>query len=176
MSRREKWVTGNARAFTLVEILIVVTVLGILAGVVIPTVGNSSTSAKEGVLRTDLKLLRRFVLIYKGQHIDVGPGYPNGNTAEAPTEDAFIEQATMSSTPGGETAAPGTPGFDRGPYLERMPVNPFNNMSTIQMLADGEDFPANADGDHGWIYKAATSELRADNTGTGSDGQRYYDY
>ena len=176
MNRRKKWVMSKARAFTLVEILIVVTILGILAGIVIPTVGNSGNSAREGVLRTNLKLLRRFVLIYKGQHIDVGPGYPNGNTADAPTEDAFVEQATMSSNTGGETAAPGTAGFNRGPYLERMPVNPFNNMGTVRMLADGDDFPANADGNNGWIYKAATSELRADNTGADSDGQRYYDY
>ncbi len=49
-------------------------------------------------------------------------------------------------------------------------------MSTVQVLSDNEDFPGNADGSHGWIYKAATSELRADNTGTDSDGQRYYDY
>ena len=166
----------KARAFTLVEILIVVVLLGILAAVVIPAVANSGGSARSSALAQDLKLLRRFVLIYKIQHLEVGPGYLNGNTSAAPTEQVFIDQATMSSNTSGQTAAIGTPGFDRGPYLGKIPANPFNGMSTVQMLGNGENFPANADGSHGWIYKAATSEVRADNTGTDINGKRYYDF
>ena len=166
----------KARAFTLVEILIVVVLLGILAAVVIPAVANSGGSARSSALAQDLKLLRRFVLIYKIQHLEVGPGYLNGNTSADPTEQVFIDQATMSSNTSGQTAAIGTPGFDRGPYLGKIPANPFNGMSTVQMLGNGENFPANADGSHGWIYKAATSEVRADNTGTDINGKRYYDF
>ena len=166
----------TARAFTLVEVLIVTVLLGVLAAIVIPTVANSTTSAKDSALATDLQLLRRFVLVYKAHHLEVAPGYPNGNTTAAPTELAFIEQATMSSNAGGQTAVIGTPGFNRGPYMQRIPVNPFNNKSTIQMLGNGEDFPANADDSHGWIYKAATAEIRADSTGADSSGKRYYDY
>jgi len=166
----------RARAFTLVEILIVVVLLGILAAVVIATVGNSTTSAKASALATDLQLLRNFIMVYKGQHLEAAPGYPNGDTTAAPTEQAFVEQATMSSNNSGQTAAVGTPGFVRGPYMQKIPVNPFNNLSTIQMLADGEAFPANADDSHGWICKAATAEIRADTSGTNSNGKRYYDY
>jgi prepilin-type N-terminal cleavage/methylation domain-containing protein len=166
----------KARAFTLVEILIVVVLLGILAAVVIPAVANSGGSARSSALAQDLKLLRRFVLIYKIQHLEIGPGYPNGDITQAPTELTFIDQATMASNDSGQTAAIGTPGFDRGPYLGKIPTNPFNGMSTIQMLGDGENFPANADDSHGWIYKAATSEVRADNVGTNVNGKPYYDY
>ena len=166
----------KARAFTLVEILIVVVLLGILAAVVIAAVGNSTTSAKASALATDLQLLRNFILIYKGQHLEVAPGYPNGDTTAAPTNQAFVEQATMSSNTSGQTAVVGTPGFERGPYMQKTPVNPFNNLSTVQMLADGEAFPANADDSHGWIYKAATAEMRADTSGTDSNGKAYYDY
>ena len=70
----------------------------------------------------------------------------------------------------------GTPGFERGPYLARIPENPFNEKTSVQMLGDGENFPVAADDQHGWIYKAATSELRADNTGTDGTGKSYYDY
>ena len=58
----------------------------------------------------------------------------------------------------------------------KIPVNPLNNLSTVQMLGDGESFPAEADDSHGWIYKAATSEIRADSSGTNKDGKRRYDY
>jgi prepilin-type N-terminal cleavage/methylation domain-containing protein len=167
---------NKARAFTLVEILVVVVLLGILAAVVIATVGNSTTSAKASALATDLQLLRNFILVYKGQHLEVAPGYPDGNTSVAPTEQAFIDQATLSSNARGQTDVVGTAGFERGPYMQKMPVNPFNNLSTVEMLADGANFPANADDSHGWICKAATGEIRADTSGTDSNGKRYYDY
>jgi type II secretory pathway pseudopilin PulG len=159
-----------------VEILIVVVLLGILAAVVIATVGNSTTSAKASALATDLQLLRNFILIYKGQHLEVAPGYPNGDTTAAPTEEAFVDQATLSSNARGQTAVVRTAGFERGPYMQKIPVNPFNNLTTVQMLADGEAFPANADDSHGWICKPATAEIRADTTGTDSKGKAYYDY
>ena len=166
----------RARAFTLVEILIVVVLLGVLAGVVLPLVAGSAISARESALAHDLNMLRRFVLIYTAQHLEVGPGYPDGDTTQAPTEQVFVDQITMASNSNGQTAAVGTPGFNRGPYLMRLPANPLNGLSTVQVLVDAENFPANADDSHGWVYKASTAEVRADNTGANDSGKRYYDY
>jgi prepilin-type N-terminal cleavage/methylation domain-containing protein len=167
---------AKARAFTLIEILIVVVLLGVLAMIVIPTVASSTTSAKESALATDLNLLRRLILIYKSQHLEVGPGYPDGDTTQAPTEQVFIEQATMASNINGETAPVGTAGFNRGPYVQKIPVNPLNGKRTVQMLGNGEAFPAEPDNSHGWVYKSATSEIRADSTGADESGKLYYDY
>jgi len=167
---------NKSKAFTLVEILIVVVLLGVIAAIVIPAFANSTTSAKDSALAVDLQLLRRVILVYKSQHLEVGPGYPDGDATQAPTEQAFIEQTTTASNTNGQTAAIGTPGFNRGPYLMKIPVNPFNEKNTIEMLADGQAFPANADDSHGWIYKAATSEIRANNTGNNLSGKQYYDY
>ncbi len=167
---------NKAKGFTLVEILVVVVLLGVLAAIVIPAFANSTTFAKDSALAVDLQLLRRVILVYKSQHLEVGPGHPNGDSTQAPTEQAFIDQTTMASNTNGQTAAIGTPAFNRGPYLMKIPVNPFNEKNTIEMLADGQAFPANADGSHGWIYKAATSEIRADNTGADQSGTEYYDY
>jgi hypothetical protein len=60
--------------------------------------------------------------------------------------------------------------------MARIPANPLNGKNTFQMLGNDENFPADADGSHGWIYKAATSEMRADSLGADSNGKRYYDY
>jgi prepilin-type N-terminal cleavage/methylation domain-containing protein len=166
----------QARAFTLVEILIVVVLLGVLAAIVIPSVAHSGTAARESALASDLALLRRFVLIYKSQHLEVSPGYLNGNTAATPTEAAFVAQAILSSKAGGQTAARGTADFNYGPYLSRIPANPFNNLDTIQMVPNGSPFPAAADGSHGWIFKPETGEIRPDNPGTSDQGRAYYDY
>jgi prepilin-type N-terminal cleavage/methylation domain-containing protein len=166
----------RASAFTMVEILIVVVLLGVLATIVIPALAKSTTSARSTTLATDLKLLRRFVQVYTGQHLEVPPGYPDGDTTAAPTEQAFIDQATLSSKADGQTAARGTPGFNRGPYLSWIPTNRFNGLNTIQIVPDGADLPANADGSHGWIYKPSTREIRPDNRGTDDRGRPYYDY
>ncbi|MBN2129989.1 MAG: prepilin-type N-terminal cleavage/methylation domain-containing protein, partial [Sedimentisphaerales bacterium] len=135
----------RARAFTLVEILVVVVLLGVLAAIVIPAVANSGTAARQSALAGSLNLLRRFVLIYTSQHNEVAPGYPDGDSTAAPTEAAFCDQATLSSKADGTTAARGTVGFDYGPYLSKMPTNPFNNLDTVQILANGAAFPAEAD-------------------------------
>ena len=166
----------NRRAFTLVEILIVVVLLGILAATIIPMVANSTMSAKYSALALDLQMLRRYVLIYKAQHLEVAPGYPNGATDQAPIEQAFLDQIMTASKPNGQTAAVGTAGFERGPYLSKIPKNPINGKRSVHMLGNGENFPADGDDSHGWIYKAATSEVRADISGSSRDGKRYYDY
>ena len=166
----------KARGFTLVEILIVVVLLGLLAGIVLPLIAGGALSARETALASDLQMLRRYVLMYRGQHLEVAPGYLNGDTTAAPTAVAFFDQMTMSSNSSGQTAPVGTPGFNRGPYLMKMPVNPLNNLDTLEVLADGAAFPANGNDSHGWIYKAATTEVRADSAGANSSGKLYYDY
>lgn len=166
----------RARGFTLVEILITVVLLGILASVVISAVGDSTSCAKNVALARDVQLLRRFIIIYKGQHLEVNPGYPNGNTGANPTQQAFIDQATLASNELGNTAARGTVGFHRGPYMYKLPVNPLNGLNTVQMLANGQAFPAAGDDSHGWIYKAQTGEVRADSAGIDFSGKAYIDY
>jgi len=166
----------RAKAFTLVEILIVVVLLGILAVVLIPMVSGSVISSKESTLAHDIQMLRRVILIYKGQHLEMSPGYPDGDTTQAPTEQAFIDQLMLSSNTNGQTAPLGTPGFIRGPYLSRLPTNSLNNEDTVQILGDAQNFPANGDDSHGWIFKPATSEIRPDNGQTDGAGKRYYDY
>jgi prepilin-type N-terminal cleavage/methylation domain-containing protein len=176
MNKRKQRITCKVRAFTLVEILIVVTILGILAAVVMPMASGGAISAKQSALATDLQLLNRFILVYKAHHLELAPGYPNGQTSAVPTEQAFIDQAILSSNAAGQTAAVGTPGFERGPYMQHIPANPLNGLSTVQMLGNGDSFPADGDNSHGWIYKAVTGQIRADSTGSDDSGKRYYDY
>lgn len=166
----------RARAFTLVEIMIVVVLLAVLAAIVFPSLSKGTTMAKESALASELGMLRRFVLIYASQHLEVAPGYPNGDTGAGPTDAAFRDQATLSSKSTGTTAAVGTPGFPYGPYLSRIPANPFNGLDTVQMLANGQAFPAVPDNSHGWICKPQTGEIRSDTTGTSAKGVAYYDF
>src|SRR5258708_3304185 len=94
------------RGFSLVEILIVVIVLGILAGIVVPQFSMASSDAKLSSLKTNLQSIRGQIQLYKVQHGDAWPTAAN-----------FSNQMTLSSKDDGTTAAIGTAGYTFGPYL-----------------------------------------------------------
>ena len=87
-ARRSRAARGG---FTLIEILIVVIILGILAGILFPQFSNASLLARENTLREDLRFMRSQILTFRIQHGDVSPGYPNGNVSAVPTESDFID-------------------------------------------------------------------------------------
>src|SRR4051812_15890238 len=95
LSARRAGTPRRKRAFTLIEILIVVVILGILAAIVIPQFSNASHVARENSLKDDLRYLRTQVAVFKAQHRDVPPGYPSGNIASTPTSADFIAQMTQ---------------------------------------------------------------------------------
>lgn len=67
--------------------------------------------------------------------------------------------------------------YPLGPYLPYgIPENPMNGLASVQMLADGDEFPPEPDGLSGWIYRPRTGELRANSAGwVPLGGARYFD-
>lgn len=166
----------RATAFTLVEILIVVVLLGVLAAVVVPSFSNASQSARCSMLLDNLRIMRTQIQVFAAQHNDVAPGYPGLDPTVAPTEAAFVNHMTRSSTASGALADPGTDGYPFGPYLREIPENPVNGRATVRVLADGDTFPSEAADTHGYVYQPATTMLKADSTGSDDGGKEYFDY
>ena len=160
------------KAFTLVELLIVISVLGIIAALVIPEMKGHATKTKEAAAKDNLRILRNAIEVYAAQHNGTPPGYSSGSISVT----AFVNQLCLASDMGGATAAPGTPGYDYGPYLPSIPDNPFNSLADVTILADAANLPAEATGDTGWIYKPSTKQTRIDYPGTDSAGDTYYEY
>lgn len=165
---------GHRRAgFTLVELLIVVVILGILAGVVLPQISSSTEDASYSAAYQNVQTLRAAVDMYKVNHGKY-PGYPAGGGA--PTEATFVAQMTLVSKKDGSTAALGTAGYPYGPYIKAgIPENPFNNLSTVKIIADGAAFPTAADDTTGWIFKPETGQLKCNSTATNSEGKKIFD-
>lgn len=126
------------RAFTLIEILIVVVILGILAAIVVPRFSDATETSKENALKGNLFRLRQQIEIYKAEHGDY------------PTLADFIDQMTLASDKAGDTAAVGTSGYPFGPYIHQMPVNPFTDTVPIGSGAVGSS---------AWYYDETTGHI-----------------
>ena len=167
---------GTGKGFTLIELLIVVVILAAIAAIVLPKFSNASATARASMLADDLRITRMQISVYKHQHRGVPPGYPDGDIESEPTEAAFVAQMTLLSDADGETAPIGTEGYDFGPYLREIPVNPVNDKRTIQVIGDEEQLPTEGDDSHGWVYQPTTLTIKSDASGQDESGKKYIDY
>jgi general secretion pathway protein G len=172
---RERTMKHN-RGFTLVEVLVVVIILGVLATVVVPRLSTATAAARYSMLADDVRIARLQIVLFRGQHHGISPGYPGLVTTAAPTECAVVDHLTKSSTPAGEVADPGTDGFPYGPYMSRIPENPINGKATIHVIADNCAVPVAGDDSHGWIYQPSTCIFKADASGADEWGKAFIDY
>jgi len=164
------------RAFTLVEVIIVVTILGILAAVVIPTFQGQSTSARESAAKDSLKTMRVQIELYKLQHDGVPPGYANGFPVSTATLRLQFVGTTKVTGAASSSKVPSTT-YPYGPYVRELPENPFNNLTNIAYVAEATDFSAAVDGtSSGWLYKKETGDIRINWMGTDQKDDNFYDY
>jgi prepilin-type N-terminal cleavage/methylation domain-containing protein len=165
----------SKKAFTLVELMVVVAILGIMAAIVIPMFGNHIQQAKEAAAHDALRIIRSQIELYKFEHQGLRPGYMNGVQA---TPTVLINQFIGTSTITGMASASRTPAgvYKYGPYLQKLPVNPYNKLSTIKYVANATAFSTAATKTTGWLYKKETAEFKLNWTGTDSEGKNYLDY
>ena len=167
------------RAFTLIEILIVVVILGIVAAIVVPELSSASRQAREGVLKDSVRFMREQITRYMIQHDDDPPGYPAGGDiiSTTPSEADFIDQMTRYTDVLGNSAAGYTNTFKFGPYLTKIPDNPLSSKSGILVVANGGAIPApDLTQPYGWIYKPQTLQFIPNVPGTDLDGRPYTSY
>jgi len=164
------------KAFTLIEVILVVAILGILAAFIFPTLQGHTAKARESAAKSSLSTMRTQIELYKMQHKGTTPGYADGN----PVGEAMLHlQFTATSTETGAVSPSTVPSdpFLFGPYLMKLPKNPFNKLSTIAYVPEATAFADAVDGtSSGWLYKKETGEFRLNWTGTDSEGIYFYDY
>lgn len=156
------------RAFTLIELVIVVGILGIIAAIVIPTLQSHTQKVKEATAKDHLRMMRTLIEIYEAKN-GVPPGYPDNDISNVPLAEKFREHITISEV------AP--PNEFRGSML-KFPENPFNNKDAVKIIPDLTDFPAAPEDidTFGWIYQPATKTVRLNWEGVDSEGISYFDY
>lgn len=91
---------SRANAFTLVEILIVVVILGILAAIVIPQFTNASESAVRSTLKSQLQTIVSQIELYRvrnrGVYPTLGTGQSDGGWGVLITE-SYLKEPPLNS-------------------------------------------------------------------------------
>ncbi len=133
---------GCRRAFTLIEVLIVVIIMALLAATIIPQFSSSTTDAKKSSLNFNLHTIRSQIEMYKVHHNNI-----------APKLTTFVDQMTKPTDINGLTTGASTD-LIYGPYLKgKVPVNPFNGKNTLVAVAQSGQEPTDVvTGGAGWQY------------------------
>jgi general secretion pathway protein G len=123
--------------FTLVEILIVVIILGILAGIVIPQFSTASGDSRNSSVKSQLQTVRNAIQVYQMQHMDTLPDLSSGWTP-------LLTQTNPQGSTTGTVLV--------GPYLPSVPVN---------ILTGGSNISTAAGAGVDWVWTAGTGKLSA---------------
>jgi len=135
---------ARERAFTLIEVLIVVVIVAILSGTVISRYASSTYDAKEASLRTNLRILRPQILLYQHDHNGQFPVIQN----------ADLPQLTGVTNAAGQIGA-GGPDYPFGPYIDAIPPNSYDGSNKVSPVANPGVAPVGPVGIRkGWQYDA----------------------
>ncbi|MCB9846225.1 MAG: prepilin-type N-terminal cleavage/methylation domain-containing protein [Phycisphaeraceae bacterium] len=124
------------RAFTLVELLIVILILGILAAIVVPSFFGATEEARQETTRHELLKLRRAVEVYMTRHSNGLPGVLAG--------DGTWGEIVMD-----------------GEYLSGPPTNAWVGEVTGREIVIGDEPDGAYHTDYGWIFDDTTGDIWA---------------
>jgi general secretion pathway protein G len=173
------------RAFTLVELLIVVIILAILAAIIVPQFSSATVDAQETALDANLSGLRAAIELYNAQHTT---GYPGAvattvgcatpGTGAINTNQAFMDHLLLYSDVTGKTCTLGdATTYKFGPYLRKgIPADPIYKkgsvVAEIVVTSAGTALaPAAATG--GWAYDTRSGQIVLNSNANDSKGKAY---
>jgi general secretion pathway protein G len=139
--------------FTLIEVLIVVVIMAVLAGVLIPLVKAPTQDAKDATLKHSLHTMQSQLQLYRIDHVGSSPKI----------QEDSLPQLIKATNTQGATGLPG-PDYPHGPYVAEIPPNPFGNSSKVAAVASPGKPPGGVVGTlGGWQYDETTGMIYPNN-------------
>jgi len=139
-------------AFTLVELVMIMVVIGLLAAIIVPRYATQRENAKKAVTQANLETLRTAINLYYAK---------NGSYPDGPTFNTLMTTGT-------------------NPYLAEIPPDGFSlaNSPSAIIVSSSPTCPCGSDG--GWCYDAIGGKIYPDLQGAAfavePDGILFCDY
>ena len=151
----------RGRAFTLVEMIIVLVILAILAAIVTSRMSGASQRAGAAALDGDLATLRKAIEMYQVEH-----------AGQYPSAAGINQQLTQFTDHSGDPSPDKDATHSYGPYLRSVPP------LSVGTRRGRSGIAAANGGSVGWIYDATTGHIRANSAPDEADdqGKLYLDY
>lgn len=124
------------RAFTLIEILMVVVILAIMVSIVVPRFVNAASDSALTATKVELEKLRRHIEVYEARNLGTLPDVAEGN-------------GTWGQIVVGND------------YLLSAPINAWVGGANSKVITFGTDPDTSYHTDYGWIYDPTTGYVRA---------------
>ncbi len=144
----------HLRAFSMVELIIVVAIIGVISAIAVPRVTRAAARSRVASVKADLRTVTEAIFRYSAEHPGRSPAHDKNGLIDTSGTD-FSRRLTQNTTEFGDSGA----GAIFGPYLASIPTNPFNDLATVRI-----DGPAAGAGTHGWRFDTTTWEFLADDS------------
>lgn len=141
---------SHRKGLTLLEMLLLLTILAVFSSVVVPEMTSASTDVRDSQLIAELRTVRNLLSQYRRDH----GNWPGG--------EQFVAQMTLRTNRQGEVLRLGQPHerYPFGPYLHSVPANPYVPRSVAAKVQVGTDAPGG--GEAGWHYNPKTGHFCPD--------------
>ncbi len=145
---------SRRRAFSLVELVIVVVIVGLLAAIAIPRFSRGAAGATDSSVAGDLSVLRNAIEMYAAEH--------NGTY---PTAVNLPNALTLYSDAAGNTSATKSATYEFGPYILKIPELKAGTHAGNATIEAVSSTPASETANtNGWLYNATTGQIWANET------------
>jgi prepilin-type N-terminal cleavage/methylation domain-containing protein len=145
---------ASTRAFTLIELLIVVMIIAILGAVIVPQALGITEDAKVAAMASDVQRIRKAIEIYQVSHHDLLPGQ---EVVRQLTERTDRSGALLDGADHQQPTAQ-----ILGPFLRTsFPMNTLNELSSVLVMDEiPSQIPRQMANTSGWLYSPVTGEFR----------------
>lgn len=154
----------SRRAFSLIELILVVSIIGVLSAIAIPRLSRASEGADYAAQHRDWQTVQKQIELYAIEHYGVYPGAATDGTSPARTEAAFMRQMTRYTDANGAASNSKTAQYSYGPYLRTglppIKYGPKMGLTSLKCVNAVAQLAYQPLANAGWLYYPGTGDIR----------------